>query len=411
VTFSSHSDPRFNKQRGCRTLLGGGTVSITKVGGGTLTLSGTNTYTGTTNVNDGVLTLQGFGGGGTTYNGGILSINGLSTLRVTGSRYNFSGKTFTFDSVGGGTIDAIASGAGGLVFTGGNSFTTTGGAQNTISGTRIAAENQGVNLNGHTATFDVATGTDPTSDLKVTGTLWNGGGVVKNGTGRMEISAAQQYTGTTTVNEGTLILGDGTNNVGLSNSHDVVIASGATLQLNYPVGSPDSIDELSLGGVLQSPGIYGAGTYSGVTITGTGTLNVLSGPIADPFLAWIDSFFPGEADPLIIGAAADPDNDGIENLAEYVLKNGDPAASFTGILPTLDATGANFVFTYLRRAAATGTAQTFQYGSDLIGWTDVTVTDGGIVSITSPEDGIQQIVITVAKGTNTKLFGRLQVVK
>ena len=98
------------------------------------------------------------------------------------------------------------------------------------------------------------TGADAISDLKVIGTIWNGGSVTKNGTGRMEISALQQYSGTTTVTGGTLILGDGTNNVDLSNSHDVVIESGSTLQLNYLVGNSDTIDELWLGGVQQSPG-------------------------------------------------------------------------------------------------------------------------------------------------------------
>ena len=389
-----------------------GTPDVDKTGDGTLTLSGGLSYSGTTTVSAGILELQDLiGGGGSNYNGSNISINGASTLRVSGLRYNFNGKTFTFDSTGGGTIDAIASGAGGLVFMGNNTFFTSGGAQNIISGTKNVFGNEGFNLNGSSAIFEVETGSDATSDLKVIGTIWNNGNVTKNGGGRMEISAPQGYTGTTTVIGGSLILGDGTNNIGLSDSEDVVVESGATLQLNYLVGNSDSIDELSLGGVLQSPGVYGAATYSGVTITGTGTLTVLNGPITDPFLAWIDTFFPGETDPLIIGATADPDNDGIENLVEYVLKNGDPDASSTGILPTLDASGANLVFTYLRRTDATGTTQTFQYGNNLSGWTDVPVIDGGIVSITSPEAGIEQVVITVAKGVETKLFGRLQVVK
>ena len=95
-----------------------GIPDLQKTGVGTLTLSGGLSYSGTTTVVGGTLALQGGGGGGSTYNGGSLSINGASTLRVNGQRYNFAGKTFTFDSVGGGTLDAIASGAGGFVFTG-----------------------------------------------------------------------------------------------------------------------------------------------------------------------------------------------------------------------------------------------------------------------------------------------------
>lgn len=54
----------------------------------------------------------------------------------------------------------------------------------------------------------------------------------------------------------------------------------------------------------------------------TGTLSVgLDG--ADPFGEWIASHFPGETDPAIIGRSADPDGDGISNIAEFAL-NGAP---------------------------------------------------------------------------------------
>ena len=111
---------------------------------------------------------------------------------------------------------------------------------------------------------------------------------------------------------------------------------------------------------------------------------------------------------------ADPDNDGIDNLVEYVLQNGDPSVSTTGILPTLDASGANFVFTYYRRAAATGTTQVFQYSPDLgvTPWIPVAIPGSGVtVTPNDPSPGIDKVEIIVAKGANTKLFGRLQVVK
>jgi len=384
----------------------GGSGNLSKTGAGTLTLSGGLNYSGTTTIAGGTLNMQGSGGGGTNYNGGNIHIHGASTLRVSGPRYNFNGETFTFNSVGGGTIDAIASGAGGFVFTGNNSFVTSGGAQNIISGTKNVFGNEGLNLNGSNATFEVVTGSDAISDLKVIGTIWNGGNVTKNGAGRMEISAPQGYTGNTTVNEGTLILGDGSNNVGLSDSYDLVVASGATLQLNYDAGNPDTIDELSLGGVLVSPGTYNAANSDGF-ITGTGSLIVQNGPIADPFANWMATNYPTLVSPDN-QPAADPDDDGIENLIEYVLEGGDPSVSSADILPTLDASGANFVFTYLRRAAATGTTQIFQYGTDLSGWTDVAIPGGAGVVVTGL-GGIDEVEITVAKGVNSKLFGRLQV--
>ena len=391
---------------------GGG--SFVKDGSGTLTITGAVSYGGTTTISDGTLALQGGGGGGSDYNAGNINIQGASTLRVSGLRYNFNGKTFTFDSTGGGTIDAIASGAGGFVFMGNNTFATSGGAKNLMSGTRIGAQNQGFNLNVQGAIFNVALGTDATSDLEVVGTIWNGGSVTKNGPGRMEISAPQQYAGDTTVNEGTLILGDGSNNVGLSDSDDVSIDSDAVLHLDYPEGSPDTVDKLFLGGVQVASGTWGAlgsvtAEHTSALITGTGLLNVLTGPpIADPFANWMATNHPTILSPDN-EADADPDDDGIENLIEYVLEGGDPSVSTTGILPTLDASGANFVFTYYRRAAATGTTQTFQYGTDLIGWTDVAIPGGSGVSVVDQGGGIDKVDITVAKGANPELFGRLQI--
>ena len=108
---------------------------------------------------------------------------------------------------------------------------------------------------------------------------------------------------------------------------------------------------------------------------------------------------------------ADTDNDGIANLLEYILQGGDPSVSNSGILPTLDASGENFVFTYYRRAAATGTTQTFEYGTTLSGWTPVAIPGGSGVTVTpdTPGTGIDKVEIAVAIGTHTKLFGRLKV--
>ena len=54
-----------------------------------------------------------------------------------------------------------------------------------------------------------------------------------------------------------------------------------------------------------------------------------------PFLSWAGTAFPGVTDATVIGAAADPDKDGVSNLLEYAL-GGDPdAASDTGVVRAL----------------------------------------------------------------------------
>lgn len=45
--------------------------------------------------------------------------------------------------------------------------------------------------------------------------------------------------------------------------------------------------------------------------------------VADPFSNWIDTYFPGQTLPAIVGKDADPDGDGTNNLAEFAL-NGNP---------------------------------------------------------------------------------------
>jgi autotransporter-associated beta strand protein len=233
-----------------------GTGSFTQAGSGTTTLTSAIAYSGTTNVSGGTLVLQGSGGGGTDYNGGNININGASTLRITGERYNFAGEVISFNSTGGGTIDAIASGAGGTVFTGDNTIATNGGAQNLISGVRVGAQNQGLNLNGQTVTFNVASGTNAQSDLKVTGTLWNSGNVIKTGNGRLEFTGNQQYTGSTTVSAGTLII-----NGNISTSTLTTVENGATIAGSGTIGAL-TVNAGAFINPGNSPGILNTGDYS-----------------------------------------------------------------------------------------------------------------------------------------------------
>jgi len=199
------------------TGLGG----VTMNGTGTVTLgAGMVSYGGPTTVNAGTLVLTS-GSGANSYSAGNLFINGASTLRFVGQRYDFSGKTFTFDAIGGGTLDILVGGQGSLVSTTGNSIATKGGARDTVSG---SGTNQGINLNG-ALTFDVASGTDATTDLTVSATLFNGGSVVKTSAGRMTLSGPNTYTGGTTITGGTITFANGS--IGPSGT---VSMNGGTLQ-------------------------------------------------------------------------------------------------------------------------------------------------------------------------------------
>jgi len=107
---------------------------------------------------------------------------------------------------------------------------------------------------------------------------------------------------------------------------------------------------------------------------------------------------------------------------EFVL-NGNPSTQDASILPALDASGSNFVFSFTRRADSAGpVSQIFEYSADLADWTTKTPITipaasgtSGMVTVgpttgTAPNE-VQTVTITIPKGSETKLFGRLKVGK
>lgn len=152
---------------GVVTGVGGG---ITKLGGGTLTLSNANTYTGMTSVNAGILALGNNASVGTgilRFAGGTVASNN-ATARTISNAVEFTG---------GGTIGTAST--GNVTFTGDVSL---GAAVRTIT-----------------------TNSDATFSGVVSGT---GGGITKQGTGTLTLSNANAYTGVTLIGAGTLAIGN-----------------------------------------------------------------------------------------------------------------------------------------------------------------------------------------------------------
>jgi fibronectin-binding autotransporter adhesin len=178
-------------------------------------------------------------------------------------------------------------------------FTTDGGTRTFVLGTGDGV----VDTNGFSTTLNVP----------VSGT----GGLTKSGNGTLTLAETNTYSGDTTVSAGTLSLGQ----VNTTNeSSTVSIASGAFLNLGF--GGIDTVDKLFINGVQQNSGDYTSAHVSG-RFTGGGTLRVTTGPAASGFASWIATFpaVGGEDQP-----GDDPDNDGMDNLLEFVL-NGNPAVS------------------------------------------------------------------------------------
>ncbi|MBQ3350957.1 MAG: autotransporter-associated beta strand repeat-containing protein [Thermoguttaceae bacterium] len=255
ITGTSGSKLRVGANNDTSTYSGNlqGAMQLEKIGTGTLTLTGTNSYTGDTTVSGGKLELQkSFSGSKINLkNGGEFALGGGSSAYTI---WLSSSLNVDFDSYGGATFNTGARSSGNasnLVNNSATTFTTNGGATNYIVGTN------GFNLHNAELYFNVAKGSDPSGiDLVVSTYLWNtrGHGIVKNGEGVMKItgdaSYLNAYNGGTTINAGTLILGEN----GSLGSGNVTVAEGSTLEIQTQQGSTQ--------------------TWNGGTISGAGTLNV-----------------------------------------------------------------------------------------------------------------------------------------
>jgi autotransporter-associated beta strand protein len=243
--------------------------------------------------------------------------------------------------------------------------------------------------------------------LTASGSLedWSGVGAAslrKKGLGTAILSGGSSYSGPTIIEAGTLRLGNGTTPSNLSNTADLLVESGAMLDLNY--NGTDQIHALWVDGFAMPPGIYSS---SSGFITGVGTLTVSSGPASANYAAWSGRGIHN----LSGGASADDDKDSIPNIIEYAL-GGNPRVSSNNILPKASIAAGHFLFTFRRIQSSTvDTTQVFQYGNDLSGWNDVPISAGSMVSIqeNSPQSGIDTVTISVPLSTSNRLFGRLKI--
>jgi hypothetical protein len=217
----------------------------------------------------------------------------------------------------------------------------------------------------------------------------------------------------TALASGATILDQTTQPVSFQNSWSVRNPSGENSFTNlFNIEAPFGTGSEVLVDVQRMVPSVNATYVTTVGINSAGQVRLFTSAPASAFTTWIDSFtsITAPADKL---PSADFDKDGVSNLMEFVV-NGNPAVSDPSTLPTLNASGANFAFSFNRRDDSEAEAAvTFQYGSDLIGWTDVAVGAASVGNVVVNENGaaLDAITVTIPKGVNTKLFGRLRAVK
>ena len=287
------------------------TAGLTKSGNGTLNLNAANAFTGGLAVNGGTLA---FAGGGTLAASSAVVVGTGATLRFDkndtfGNHTTAVTQTFT---VNGGTITnggnffttlgAVTLNAGTINSVGGavaafpsfslrGPVTVGGSAASTVSGSGANSQMVvGANTAGSQTTFDVADATgDSGSDLNVTVPFQNNRdnafieiatGLVKSGAGTMTLSAANTFTGLTSVQAGTLLLTgslSGSVNVTGGASFDVSgVGGGFVLGATQTIsGTGSVVGATTVNGTLAPGNSIGTLSFSSsLTLGGTSAFEI-----------------------------------------------------------------------------------------------------------------------------------------
>ncbi|ECG8705327.1 autotransporter outer membrane beta-barrel domain-containing protein [Salmonella enterica] len=225
----------------------GGTGRVEKSGDDALTLSGSNTYTGGTTINDGTLIAT--------------SVDALGTGDVTDNAVLELNTGGTFDNAISGSGQVEKSGDDVLTLSGANSYS---GGTLISDGTLVASNVEALGTGDVTdnATLEMNTGGDFANNIGGTGS------VVKSGDKTLTLSGTNSYTGGTTISGGTLVA----SNVEALGSGDVT--DNATLEMNT---GGDFDNAISGSGQVVKSGddaltLSGANSYTGGTTISGGTL-------------------------------------------------------------------------------------------------------------------------------------------
>ena len=232
-------------------IISGSGGSLVKNGSGSITLSGNNTYSGGTTISAGTIKIgdnNALGSGSLKFNasGTGLASSDATDRTIANALGTFAGSSaiYTFGSAG----------TGNLTFT------------NTTSATLGSVRTFTVN-NSWTSFANAFTG--------------SGHGITKNGTGTLILLGANSYTGATTINAGTLQIGNGGATGSLSTSSAITINGTLTFNRSGDVVQGTDFSTTAIGGtgslVQNGTGnltLNAANNYSGGTTLNSGTLNI-----------------------------------------------------------------------------------------------------------------------------------------
>ena len=236
----------------------GGANPITKIGAGTMVPTGSNSYTGGTNLNGGILEVSSVADAGgaasigvyTSGSPGYLGIGNDATFRYTGTGSQTTARNLWLDTgTQNKTIDVVSETAS-LTFSG------TGG-----------------NINKPFTKAGL--GALTLADSIVTD------GAITVAAGRLTLTGANSYTGVTTINGGTLEIGSGGSSGSLgtgavTNNAALIINRDAALTVTSAISGTGTLTQQGTGATT----LTGSNTYEGATVISAGILEIGSGGTA-----------------------------------------------------------------------------------------------------------------------------------
>ncbi|MFC7335784.1 beta strand repeat-containing protein [Haloferula chungangensis] len=373
---------------------GGNGYPLNKFGAGNLVVTNpANSFTGPISANNArnlrVSSIGMSGVNSAAGAGSLINVSNNATLSYIGT----GDTTDRALNLGGGGSSALDnSGTGPLIFTGGSFTNTSTVAKNFF----LRGTNADDNELDMVLTDSSNVGAFPLS-------------VVKEGAGKWNLSGANTYTGSTTVNGGILALSAAAD---LSNATSVLINTGGVLDL--AAGLNITVRSLALdNGAPLADGTYGSST-SGATnagvadpdlyFTGAGILTV---ELGDPYVTW-----SGGAE-----FEADANGDGVSNGLAWILGATDPDANALGLLPVPVQTSGDLSMVFAQVNPMAPNKLFVEYSNDLGGsdpWHSVQVptTSSTVDDITftitpgSPSSSVS-VSIPASKSSNGRLFSRL----
>ena len=295
-----------------------GSLALTKIGMGMLTLSGTNAYTGQTTVSSGVLSIAGTNslpgwssaGSYSVANSAALAVgNGVTDSNIAtilGIGNFAAGASLGFDTTAGsrtyaGVLADTGNGPLGLVKVGVNALTLTGSSTysggTTVSGGTLQL-GDGMTNNGYVpgnilnnATLVFANPSGQTWSGVISGS----GALAKAGAAMLTLAGADTYTGPTIVNSGALL--NVSNSAALQYSTLTMSGGTALFNSSLPVGSAFTLGGLSAtggsitnsGGSTSTLNIFGGSTTASCLISGnialvySGSGNLTIGNLVDTY--------------------------------------------------------------------------------------------------------------------------------